>query len=432
MSTAADDGLHPGDEVEVDITTIAHGGHCVARHEGRVLFVRHGIPGERARVRVTEGGPGDRFLRADVVEVVAASPDRVQAPCRYAGPGRCGGCDFQHVALSRQRDLKADVLREQLARLGHLEVDVSVEPLPVPGRDDDGLGWRTRVEYAVDPAGEPGLRPHRSHAVLPVDECLIASDAVRDADVLRRSWPGERAVDVVASSTGEVVAVPVPSGSASAPTLTEEVALGAGRASFVVPARGFWQVHPAAAATFVDTVLTLLAPRPGEYALDLYAGVGLFAAALAEAVGPTGHVRAVESDRRAVEVAGANLAPWSQASVLGARVDDAFGVARPARRGPTDRRARRPRPLRRSPHLPDRADLVVLDPPRTGAGRRVIEGIVGLGPRAIAYVACDPAALARDTAYLAEMGYALERVRAFDAFPMTHHLEAIASFIPAS
>jgi len=432
VSAADTSGLRPGDEVEVDILAIAHGGHCVARHAGRVLFVRHGIPGERVRVRVTEGGPGDRFLRADVVEVIAASPDRVPPPCPYAGSGRCGGCDFQHVAVGRQRALKAEVLREQLHRLAHVDVDPEVEALPVPGRDDDGLGWRTRVEYAVDAAGRPGLRPHRSHEVLPVDECLLGTEAVRGAPVLDRLWPGERAVDVVASSTGEVVAVAVPSGSASAPLLTESVHSGAWRADLTVPARGFWQVHPASAATFVDTVLRLLAPRPGESALDLYAGVGLFAAALAEAVGVTGSVLAVESDPRAVEVARVNLARWPQAGVLGARVDDAFGVPRPARRGPADRRARRPRPLRRSPHLPEHADLVVLDPPRTGAGRRVLDGVAALRPRTVAYVACDPAALARDTAYLADSGYVMGEVRAFDAFPMTHHLEAIASFVPAS
>ncbi len=431
MSGCAD-GLRPGDEVEVEVTAVAHGGHCVARHEGRVLFVRHAIPGERVRVRVTDGGPGDRFLRADAVAVLDASPDRVPAPCPYAGPGRCGGCDFQHVSLERQRAIKAEVLHEQLTRLGHLDRDVVVEPLPVPGRPDDGLGWRTRVEYAVDPTGRPGLRPHRSHDVLPIEQCLIASGPVRDADVLDREWPGERAVDVVAPSAGDVLAVPVPSGSATTPAVSEVVRAGEWVARFEVPARGFWQVHPSAAATFVDAVLAMLDPREGEDAIDLYAGVGLFAAAVAERVGPTGRVLAVESDRMAVLAAGANLAPWPWAAMLGARVDDAFGVARPTRRGPADRRARRPRPLRRHPDLPQRADLVVLDPPRTGAGRRVLEGVAALGPRAIAYVACDPAALARDTAYLARIGYGMSGLRAFDAFPMTHHSEAIASFTPRS
>ncbi len=419
--------LVPGDEVEVELAVVAHGGHCVARYQGRVLFVRHGIPGERVRARVTEGGPGDRFLRADAVEVLAASPDRVVAPCPYAGPGACGGCDFQHVTVQRQRALKAEVLHEQLVRLAHVELAVPVEALRLD-RPDDGLGWRTRIEYAVDVAGVPGLRRHRSHDVIPVEHCLLATAEVDAAPVLDREWPGERAVDVVASSTGQVVAVPVPSGSGRAPTLTEVVRIGGWDRAFEVPSRGFWQVHPSAAATLVESVLAMLGPQPGETALDLYAGVGLFAAALADAVGELGHVLAVESDRGAVAAATGNLSDRPQAAVLAARVDDAFGVARPARRGPADRRASRPRPVRRLAALPDRVDLVVLDPPRSGAGRGVVTGIAGLRPRAVVYVACDPAALARDTAYLTRLGYALGEVRAFDAFPMTHHLETVACF----
>ncbi len=437
MSTSADtSGLGPGDEVEVDLASIAHGGHCVGRYEGRVLFVRHGIPGERVRARITEGGLGDRFLRADAVEILLASPDRVPAPCPYAGPGECGGCDFQHVSLPRQRALKAGVLREQLSRLAGLDVGVDVEALPVgptgsePSGADDGLGWRTRVEFAVDDAGTPGLRRHRSHDVVPVQQCLIAAPAVTATGVLGRPWPGERAVDVVASSTGEVVMVPA--GSGSAPTVTEVVTGQRWQGTFEVPARGFWQVHPAAAGAFVDTVLGMLQPRAGETALDLYAGVGLFAAALGDAVGPDGKVLAVESDPAAVAAARRNLAARSWAVVLPGRVDDLFGVPRPARRGSAAQRTQRPRKLRRAPLVPPRADVVVLDPPRTGLGRGVVAAVAALRPRALAYLACDPAALARDTAYLGAAGYRLGELRAFDAFPMTHHLETIACFRPES
>ncbi|HET8983105.1 MAG TPA: TRAM domain-containing protein, partial [Pedococcus sp.] len=183
--------LAVGDEVEVQVGPVAHGGHCVARHEGRVVFVRHTLPGERVRVRITEAKTGQRFVRGDAVEVLAASGHRVTPPCPYAGPGLCGGCDFQHVALPEQRALKAAVVREQFARLAGIDVAVDVEP--VPG-DTDGLGWRTRVEFAVADDGTPGLRRHRSHDVLPVADCLIAHDRVRAAGVLGRRWPGERAV----------------------------------------------------------------------------------------------------------------------------------------------------------------------------------------------------------------------------------------------
>ena len=419
--------LAVGDRVVVDIGPIAHGGHCVARHEGRVLFVRHALPGEEAVVVITEGRAGDRFLRADAVEIRRASPDRVEPPCAYAGPGGCGGCDFQHVTLPAQRHLKEAVVREQFAHLARLEVAPVVEELPGA---PDGLGWRTRIEYAVGPDGTAGLRPHRSHDVIPIAECLIAADRILDSDVLQRDWEGQKAVDVVAPSASPLAVVPVPSALGREPTVREVVTTESFTQEFELSARGFWQVHPAAATRFVEVVLELLNPQPGDRCLDLYAGVGLFAAALADAVTPLGQVIAVESDREATAHAKANLAAHRHALVVAGRVDDLFGVARPKRRGSVER-GQRPRKLRRSPLLPERADLVVLDPPRTGAGAGVVRSVAALGPRAIAYVACDPAALARDVATFGEQGYVLTGLRGFDAFPMTHHVECIALLAPA-
>ncbi len=435
MTEHARAGLAVGDEVEVDVTAIAHGGHCIARHEGQVLFVRHTVPGERVVARVTETGAGERFVRADAVSVLTASPDRVVPPCPFAGPGLCGGCDLQHVALPRQRALKADVVREQMARLAHLEVDVEVEP--VPG-DTEGLDWRTRVEFAVDAEGRAGLRRHRSHDVVAVDHCRIAAPGIDLLRVTEGLWPGVEAVDAVAPSVGEPLAVvlPLPEG-AVVPVVHERVeATWSGSdggwqmvlGELAVSARGFWQVHPGAARTFVEAVMTAARVQPGERALDLYAGVGLFAAPLAVAVGPTGQVVAVESDTQAADLARDNLADWPNVAVLTARVDDAFGVARPTRRGSAKQRGSRPRKPSRSTLVPTAADVVVLDPPRTGAGRGVCAEIAALRPRVVVYVACDPAALARDTAYLADLGYRLSGLRAFDAFPMTHHVECVARF----
>jgi tRNA/tmRNA/rRNA uracil-C5-methylase (TrmA/RlmC/RlmD family) len=418
-----------GDVVTLDVGPVAHGGFCVARHEGRVVFVRHALPGERVNAQITEARDNQRFVRADCVEVLDASPHRVTPPCPYAGPGLCGGCDFQHATLAHQRELKASVVREQFARLAKEEVDVVVEPLP---GDHDGLGWRTRVEFAVDHTGRAGLRGSRSHDIVPVDSCLIADPRILATGVLTRDWSGESAVDVAAPSEGEAVVVAVPSGEAEAPVVTEHVAAQTFSGTFEVAARGFWQVHPGAASTFVDTVTGMLRPRPGETALDLYAGVGLFAAALAEQVGEDGKVVAVESDPGAVASAAGNLAAYPSVAVVRARVDDAFGVPRASRSGPTRNRAQRQRKLRRHPLIPLRADLVVLDPPRTGAGRDVTAQVAALAPRAIAYVACDPSALARDSAFLATAGYELTELRAFDAFPMTHHVECIALFTRSS
>ena len=380
---------------------MAHGGHCVARHEGRVVFVRHALPGETVRAVVTDGAEGSSFWRADAVEVLAPSPDRVPPPCPWSGPGRCGGCDWQHVSVSAQRALKAEVVREQLSHLAHLDVAVDVEP--VPG-DVDGLGWRTRVTWAVAEDGSAGLRRHRSHEVVPVDSCRIAHPLVDEAGVTRRTWPGAGSVEVSASvATGDRLVLPDGRGDG---VLTEVV----GDRAFRVTGGGFWQVHPGAARTLLAAVMDGLRPQPGDTALDLYGGVGLFAAQLAEVVGPSGRVTLVESDRVAVADARHNLAEFPTVRVERGRVDH---VLRRLRTG--------------------RADLVVLDPPRSGAGRAVVDLVARrVRPRRVAYVACDPAALARDLTWFAERGYRLTGLRAFDIFPMTHHVECVAVLEPAT
>ena len=431
------EGLDVGDVVTVEVGAVAHGGHCVARHEGQVLFVRHALPGEEVRAAVTEVGGGGRFVRADAVEVLVPSPDRVVAPCPWAGPGLCGGCDWQHATLEAQRTLKAQVVAEQLRRIGGLteeEVGALVTGCePVPG-DREGLRWRTRVELAVtarDDGRVPGLRVHRSHQVLPVDDCLIAADGVISTGVLGRPVPaGVVGLDVVAPGTGSPVVVPLGRPDAHGPGGRRGRRRGRGRRAAPVPlgpvptvtervdghdftlsARGFWQVHPGAAATFSDQVLAWLDPQPGERALDLYAGVGLFAVPLAERVGVTGTVVAVEADGEAATSAGRHLAPYPWARAVAAPAEGALADLAAAG---------------------ERADVVVLDPPRTGAGPQVVASVAGLGPRAVVYVACDPAALARDVAAAREVGLELVGLRVLDAFPMTHHVECLALLRPAA
>jgi tRNA/tmRNA/rRNA uracil-C5-methylase (TrmA/RlmC/RlmD family) len=344
-----------GERFEAVVGPVAHGGHCVVRlgpPEARVVFVRHAIPGERVVLEITEGTDGDRFWRGDAIEVLEPSPDRVTPPCPYAGPGLCGGCDFQHVALPAQRALKTAVVREQLSRLAGLTWDGEVEA--VPG-DDHGLHWRTRQQYVALPDGGRAMRKHRSHELVPVETCLLegpeSDHRVHGHD-------------------------------------------------FEVAADGFWQVHPGAPGILVDTVLEMLAAQPGEKALDLYSGVGLFSRFLLDAVGERGRVVAIEGDRSASALSVRNCAgivarAGSVEDVLAADFDEPF-------------------------------DLVVLDPPREGARRTVVEQVVDRAPRAIAYVACDPAALARDLATFAEHGYVLRVLRGFDLFPMTHHVECVA------
>ncbi len=382
-----------GERFEAEVGPVAHGGHCVARlpePESRVVFVRHALPGERVVVEITEGTDGDRFWRGDAVSVLVASPDRVDAPCPVAGPGLCGGCDFQHVAVPAQRALKAAVVREQLVRLGRLDpgsdlvTGLRVEAVPVQGRADDGLRWRTRQRYAVLPDGRPAMRAHRSHRLVPVDDCPIAVEEARPRPGVEPGPHGEW-------SPGEPEAT----------TSSHDVTAGSATHPFSVAVDGFWQVHPEAPGVLVETVLDLLRPAPGERALDLYAGVGLFARFVGGATGA--RVVAVEADRAACQHARANLAELRSAVV---------------ECGPTDRVLRA--------GLDEPFDLVVLDPPREGAKRVVVEQVVDRRPRAVAYVACDPAALGRDVAIFAEHDYALTAIRAFDLFPMTHHVECVA------
>lgn len=415
MTGPRDDSL-VGVRAELDVGSVAHGGYCVARWDGRVVFVRHALPGERVWVEVTEGTTDSRFLRADAVEVLRPATGRVDRPCPWSGPGRCGGCDWQHADAATQRTLLADVVAEQLLRLAGLDVDVVVEPV-----GDGLLDWRTRMGWAVERNGRAGLRRHRSHEVVPVDDCRIAHPDL--PPVAAGTWQGEH-VEAVVGSTGDRLLVL--DGPPARGTVDPDVGIAGadgrsvrGRSAvreqvhgrgFRVSGAGFWQVHPQAATTLVDAVLAAAAPQPGQRVWDLYAGVGLFTAFLAEAVGADGEVVAVEGDASAVRDARRNLHDVPQARIRPGRVDSVLHDA--VRAG-------------------ERADTVVLDPPRVGARAGVVRSIAALTTERVVYVACDPAALARDVATFASEGWRLAGLRAFALFPMTHHVECVALLTPA-
>lgn len=393
---------------DVDVGSVAHGGHCVARYEGRVVFVRHALPGEHVTVRVTEDRHAG-YCRADAIVIHAAAAGRTDPPCRMAGPAKCGGCDWQHADAVKQRELKLAVLREQLVRLGGLvegEIPSGLLVEEVPG---GLLAWRTRAEFAVDRRGRIGMHPNRSHRVLPLLDCPITADSTLNSGVLRRRWPGAGGIEVAADSFARTSVRQLDRrgrvrSSGGAKKLREQAA---GR-SWQVSSGEFWQVHPAAADLLVDAVGTFAAVRPGESVLDLYAGVGLFGGVLADEVGPNGSVLCIESSETAVADATVNLdaTPWASARVGHVAPDlvgDAVATQRP--------------------------DVIVLDPPRSGAGREVCLALAESRARLV-YVACDPAALSRDIATLVGAGYRLANLRAFDIFPMTHHFETVALLLP--
>jgi tRNA/tmRNA/rRNA uracil-C5-methylase (TrmA/RlmC/RlmD family) len=414
----------PGSILDLTVGEAVHGGWCVARpaadggrgEPGPVVFVRHALPGERVKALVTQVTA--RFARADAVEIIRAAPERVPAPCPYAVPGGCGGCDWQHASLEAQRAVKSHVVSQQLRRIAGLERMVTVEPV---AGDADGLSWRSRVRFAVDADGRAGLHRHRSHEIVPVSDCLIAHPLVRQAEVTRATWPGARWVEVAAApGTGQravlvrrddppqppAVLVRGDDTGRPGPRFLTQRAVGR---DWRVAAAGFWQVHPGAADALAAAVLTALRPERGETALDLFCGAGLFAGVLADAVGARGSVIAIERDAAAVRDARHNLRsmPWARV-----HHGDAGQLLRRMDLGG--------------------ASVAVLDPPRAGADRALIEALCKPGLRKIAYVSCDPATLARDVARLRGYGWRLDGLRAFDAFPMTHHVECLATMVPSA
>ncbi|MQA09093.1 MAG: TRAM domain-containing protein [Pseudonocardiaceae bacterium] len=389
-----------GSLLELDVESVAHGGHCVARCDGRVVFVRHTLPGERVLAEVTEDRGGS-FCRANAVQVLVAAPGRVEPPCPLARPNGCGGCDWQHASAETQRELKAAVVAEQLERLAGLEWPVHVEELP-----GGLLGWRSRVRLGVTFSGRAGLRENREHRVIPVDDCPISVPDML-SEVLPKAWTRGAELAVAKDAEGIVHATEMrilPGGRPRMQRMMgggQAVEYAAGR-KWLLQAHSFWQVHPAAADTLASVVGEWARASPGAHVWDLYSGVGLFASVLAGQVGPDGSVLAVESAKLAAADAMMNLEDLPQVRVIRGKVRQVLA----------DEGAR--------------PEVVVLDPPRRGAGRPIVDTIAERGPSTVVYVACDPASLARDIARFATHGYRLADLRAFDAFPMTQHVECVA------
>jgi len=400
MSSQKRTTLEKGQKIQVTIEKVAHGGHFIARHEGAVIFVRHGIPGEECTIEITS--VGSSFNRGDVLQVTSASPDRVSAPCRYAHRNGCGGCDFQHISLPRQRNLKSDVITEQFARIAKMDIQVEVEEVSGP------LGWRTRCSAVTTKSGALGFYQARSHKIVPVDDCRILVPEMKFAELAQRGAKGEQKIEISISSTGERTIATAPSSDESPLRISDGPDIAhytVGSNTFEVSQKSFWQSHKDAPQVLTEAVLTYAELTTGDHVLDLYGGVGLFAASFLDAIGSGGSVDIVEGSKSATADASRNFAGVDNVKI------HTGDVARLITRFST-------------------TDVIVLDPPREGAGKDVIEHCAGLTPRTIVYVACDPAALARDAAYLRDCGYELVALRAFDLFPMTHHIESIVQFQP--
>lgn len=516
------DGYSVGQTLTVTCEAPAHGGAFVARTEQGVIFVRHGIVGEQAEVRITAIGPKRRFYFADVISVPVPSLARRAHPWIQADalateeeraaatgvPELLGGMEYGHINLDEQRRYKTDIVRTQINRLGGLPLEsplltnLMVEELPL--RDNnEGLSWRSRVRYNVtkvrahnseeqnggkkSPAvtWRVGMHPYRASQPVPVVDFPLAATELRNLQLEQLNLRGVREVEATVSSRGRVllqfivdprfsveeVAKDIEQqasdawgllakrkislfftpqstsngkpkrrrpGSAHSPyrrvpegdqllgaglrSVTEEVTFGSRRFSYQVSAGGFWQIHRAAPSTMVGTMLTMLRPQEGECALDLYAGAGLFTAALADAVGATGTVVSIEGSPVTHKDARSNFAPDGCS-----RTENSADTRIEVIRGDVARHLVDLKTALEFGEIPA-IDAVVLDPSREGANRTTLERLDALDPKRILYVACDPASLGRDTGILRELGWDMVQLRAFDMYPNTHHVESVALF----
>jgi tRNA/tmRNA/rRNA uracil-C5-methylase (TrmA/RlmC/RlmD family) len=392
-----------GSTARLTLERAATGGAVGRTEAGQVVFARLGLPGEQVVVEITEST--SRFARGEVVEVVRASADRVEPPCGFATAFGCGGCDLQHATADAQRRWKSDVATEHLRRITQIAWRVEVEAV-----GGDAHGSRTRLRCAVDEEGRLGLRRSRSHEIVALERCWLADGALTAAMDTR--WTNAVEVELRAIGPGEPFAVarwpqrdPVVHETlnlAGEPLANARSRVRVGADEFEVGPLSFWQSHRRAPELLSGVVLDWLDAQEGDRVCDLYSGVGLFAVPLARRVGPRGRVLAVEGSAEACADAMANADGQRQLTVRPWRVspraiNDTVGVG----------------------------ELVVLDPPRSGAGLAAMRALAARRPRRIVYVSCDAATLARDLGAL--LGdYDLRELRAFDLFPMTEHLELVA------
>jgi tRNA/tmRNA/rRNA uracil-C5-methylase (TrmA/RlmC/RlmD family) len=377
----------------------ANGGSCVAHHEGRVVFVRYALPGERVRVRVT----ADRgsYWHAEVLEVLEPSVDRIASLCPIAGVDGAGCCDLAFVGPAAARALKADVVANQLERLGGHRWNGDAEPLS----DSGPTGWRTRVRLDVGTDHRPGFHRYHSDELVTDLHCAQLPAGMLDGlDAV--DWPPSAQLHVAIDDDGQRHVVrTLRQGGRTATKVVEgsyEVVQRVGQRAWQVPVTAFWQAHREAARVYSDLVAEWAQPRAGTRVWDLYGGAGVFAAALADAVGGSGRVLSVDTSRASSRAARAALADLPQVDVV---TDSVRRVLQAQRAG---------------------ADVAVLDPPRSGAGREVIDLLAAAGVSRVVHIGCEAASFARDIGLYRGHGYAVAEIKVFDAFPLTHHIECVA------
>lgn len=385
---------------ELHLDAMAHGGDAVGRHQGRAVFVPGGWAGDRVQVEIIE--ERKRFSRARLLQVMEASPDRIEPPCPHVDDG-CGGCPWQIASHRSQLHWKEDTVRSQLSHLGGVagaEVR-TIDPASPPFR------YRNRMDFRVE-EGRPALHRRRSRELVPLHTCLLLAPPLVPAFAALDHLDGIGRITLRAGlATGEAVAIVdgeppadasdrwgIPTARPSRARIHEEV----GGVRFRIGGRAFFQISTPGAERLVTHVEEALHDAGGRL-VDGYAGVGLFAATIGRRFQ---QVTAVESDRRTLHDLVHNTG--GRVEVVGRRFEDALGGL-------------------------GRFEAAILDPPRAGLAPGVAEELTRAGLTHLAMVSCDPAAFARDARRLIEAGFEIDWVQPVDLFPQTYHVEVVARFV---
>jgi len=386
--------LNIGDIVTLNIGKIVHGGHFIARHNNQVVFVRHGISGEIANVKITS--INSKLAFGDAIEILKTSKDRVKSPCKYSKPGGCGGCDFQHISPEIQKNLKKIIIQDQFNRIAKIDINpevISTEPLT-------GLNWRSRLDLAISNNGKTGLYSHRSNEIIEIDECLIAVEQINKSKVFSKYWNTSDRLSISVSSENELNVNQAGKNILGSDELKEVVDDN----TYTISPKSFWQSHKNAPRLLLQQVRKYAKIKLGDRICDLYGGAGLFTAPMAKLTGEAGEVHLIERDNDCIKDAKKMFKTKKNIIIHHGKVEQKLGKIK-------------------------NIDIIILDPPRNGAGKQVIHQIIDKKPKSIVYVSCDPTSLARDTKILIDNNYTLSNVLGLDLYPMTHHIECIASFI---
>ena len=382
-----------GEILTLDIGNIANGGHFVARHDNQIIFVRHAISGEKAKVKVT--AINSRFAFGDAVEILKPSKDRVLPSCKYSHPEGCGGCDFQHINYDVQSDLKKEVLKDQFKRI--TKIDIS--PEIITANPSNGLHWRSRLNLAISENKKVGLRAHKSNSIIEIDECLIALKEINKSDIFRKKWENEENLKLSCSSNNEINVSQFEKSIQGPDKLTENV----DKNTYTISPKSFWQSHINAPGLLLQQVMKEANIQQDEIVCDLYGGVGLFTLPVSKLIGKNGQVHLIEMNDTCIEDANNMFERIDNIYIHHGTVEQKLGSVK-------------------------NIDTIILDPPRNGVSKQVINQMIEKKPNVIIYVSCNPSTLARDSKVLLENKYSLSNIVGLDLFPMTHHIESVAAF----